>query len=55
MTVNDELTRVWKEEVVAYFKILAPYLNGRARDLSLNGWLIVNPDYSYNVRSIYTT
>jgi hypothetical protein len=54
MTVNDELTRVWKEEVVAYFKLLAPYLHGRARYLSLNGWLIVNPDYSFHVRSMHT-
>jgi hypothetical protein len=27
--VNDELERMWKEEVMAYFKVLSRHLPGR--------------------------
>jgi hypothetical protein len=28
MTMNDELRKMWKEAVMAYFKVLLPYLPG---------------------------
>jgi hypothetical protein len=29
VTVDDELERVWKEAVMAYFKVLYRYLSGQ--------------------------
>jgi hypothetical protein len=38
MTVNDELSKMWKEAVMAYFKVLLPHLFGGNDGNPQNTW-----------------
>jgi hypothetical protein len=51
MTVNDELRKMWKEAVMAYFKVLLPHLFG-GNDGNLSEYLASRQKFETGIPQI---